>query len=273
VAGEGPPSAGRLTSSPCPRRAAELGRRRTELLLRPLRATSIVPNHVGWPRHGAHASRSILDPPCRLALAIAYGFEGKNGIGTDDDAGGLVLMGARLYDPVTGRFLQMDPVFEGSCNAYDYTCQDPLNGMDINGLCIFGKHKQGGCWLGSVWHDARTVLRDIKKALGVSRRYLADAKLVVDAAGVISTALAGSNAAMGDPAFAGFLGFVVAGALPISQGIGLADVFATCVSTNKDECFTSAITYVTTFGLVSSDTLSTAIDFFQSLIGENQNSH
>jgi len=42
-------------------------------------------------------------------------------------------MGARLYDPATGRFLQVDPVFGGSCNGYDYTCQDPLNEQDLNG--------------------------------------------------------------------------------------------------------------------------------------------
>ena len=39
---------------------------------------------------------------------LAHGFEGKHGIGSDD-AGGIVLMGARLYDPGTGRFLQVDP--------------------------------------------------------------------------------------------------------------------------------------------------------------------
>jgi RHS repeat-associated protein len=64
---------------------------------------------------------------------LAYGFEGKHGIGTDNDAGGLVLMGARLYSPAMGRFLQVDSVFGGSCNAYDYTCQDPLNGSDLAG--------------------------------------------------------------------------------------------------------------------------------------------
>jgi RHS repeat-associated protein len=70
----------------------------------------------------------------QLGVAFTFGFEGKNGIGTDTDAGGIVLMGARLYDPGTGRFLQVDPVFGGSCNAYDYTCQDPVNACDLNGL-------------------------------------------------------------------------------------------------------------------------------------------
>jgi RHS repeat-associated protein len=69
----------------------------------------------------------------QIVVAFTFGFEGKHGIGTDTDAGGIVLMGARLYSPVTGRFLQMDPVFGGSCNAYDYACQDPLNEADLAG--------------------------------------------------------------------------------------------------------------------------------------------
>jgi len=66
---------------------------------------------------------------------LAYGYEGKHGIGTETDgANTVMLMGARLYNPATGRFLQVDPVFGGSCNAYDYVCQDPVNGSDLNGL-------------------------------------------------------------------------------------------------------------------------------------------
>ncbi len=64
---------------------------------------------------------------------LSYGFEGKHGIGTDTDVGGIVLMGVRLYDPATGRFLQVDAVFGGSCNAYDYARQNPLNLNDLGG--------------------------------------------------------------------------------------------------------------------------------------------
>ncbi|MFE2070414.1 RHS repeat-associated core domain-containing protein [Streptomyces sp. NPDC059467] len=38
---------------------------------------------------------------------------------------GLTLMGVRLYDPITARFLQTDPVFGGNCNAYDALPGDP----------------------------------------------------------------------------------------------------------------------------------------------------
>ncbi|WP_416069504.1 RHS repeat domain-containing protein [Streptomyces sp. FL07-04A] len=46
---------------------------------------------------------------------------------------GLKLMGARLYDPATGRFLSLDPVRGGSANAYDYANADPVNQFDLDG--------------------------------------------------------------------------------------------------------------------------------------------
>ncbi|MFJ4790674.1 DNRLRE domain-containing protein [Streptomyces sp. NPDC088794] len=46
---------------------------------------------------------------------------------------GLILMGVRLYDATTGRFLQVDPVAGGSCNNYDYVCGDPVNMVDLDG--------------------------------------------------------------------------------------------------------------------------------------------
>ncbi|WUH93137.1 hypothetical protein OG900_25490 [Streptomyces sp. NBC_00433] len=46
---------------------------------------------------------------------------------------GATLMGVRLYDPTTGRFLSIDPVPGGSANAYDYCNADPINCSDLNG--------------------------------------------------------------------------------------------------------------------------------------------
>ena len=70
-----------------------------------------------------------------VVVVITFGYEGKHGIGTETDgANTVVLMGARLYNPATGRFLQVDPVFGGNANAYDYVWQDPLNKSDLAGL-------------------------------------------------------------------------------------------------------------------------------------------
>ncbi|MFF4415067.1 DNRLRE domain-containing protein [Streptosporangium sp. NPDC001559] len=54
-----------------------------------------------------------------------------------DAPGGVILMGARLYNPVTGRFLQVDPIAGGSANAYDYCVGDPVNCLDLDGRIIW----------------------------------------------------------------------------------------------------------------------------------------
>ena len=45
-----------------------------------------------------------------------------------------VEMGARQYDPVLGRFLEVDPIEGGSANDYDYVNADPINDQDLTGL-------------------------------------------------------------------------------------------------------------------------------------------
>ncbi|WP_371872658.1 RHS repeat-associated core domain-containing protein [Streptomyces pacificus] len=52
---------------------------------------------------------------------------------------GLTLMGVRLYNPATGRFLSMDPVYGGNLNAYEYAHADPINRFDLNGKWSWAK--------------------------------------------------------------------------------------------------------------------------------------
>ncbi|MET9347527.1 DNRLRE domain-containing protein [Streptomyces termitum] len=54
---------------------------------------------------------------------------------------GLTLMGVRLYNPQTGRFLSADPVYGGNANAYDYVHADPLNRYDLDGRWGWFKKK------------------------------------------------------------------------------------------------------------------------------------
>jgi RHS repeat-associated protein len=56
-----------------------------------------------------------------------------------DSNSGLQLMGVRVYNPATGRFLQTDPVLGGSANNYDYVSGDPVNNTDLGGdICQQG---------------------------------------------------------------------------------------------------------------------------------------
>jgi RHS repeat-associated protein len=52
---------------------------------------------------------------------------------------GLILMGARVYNPVTGSFTSPDPIPGGNENTYAYP-NDPINGNDFS-----------GCWAPSDW--------------------------------------------------------------------------------------------------------------------------
>jgi RHS repeat-associated protein len=71
-----------------------------------------------------------------------------------DTTTGDILMGARPYDPTTGRFLSVDPVPGGSLNNYDYAGQDPINAYDLAGTVRCGGHCDGdmsggvGCYIG-----------------------------------------------------------------------------------------------------------------------------
>ena len=49
------------------------------------------------------------------------------------DATGLILFGARYYDPTTGRWMQVDPLVSITTASYDYASDDPTNKVDSTG--------------------------------------------------------------------------------------------------------------------------------------------
>jgi RHS repeat-associated protein len=61
-----------------------------------------------------------------------YDYVGSNQRQRDTNSD-LQLMGERVYDSATGRFLQTDPVLGGSSDSYDYVSGDPVNRVDLSG--------------------------------------------------------------------------------------------------------------------------------------------
>jgi uncharacterized protein RhaS with RHS repeats len=62
-------------------------------------------------------------------------------------------MGARVYDPYTGTFLQADPIQGGGATPYGYTDGDPVNETDISGNSVVG-HPMCG-WNGHNYEASR----------------------------------------------------------------------------------------------------------------------
>jgi RHS repeat-associated protein len=114
--------------------------------------TNIPANHLGW--LGAHQRYT------------------EDQYGTGTSKGTTVRMGHRLYDSRLGRFLQKDPIEGGSSNSYDYVSGDPVNGLDLDGLCkrhrgIFGRVRDIGCHAGNVATKNR-----VSKAAGAAQGFV-----------------------------------------------------------------------------------------------------
>ncbi|WP_329489955.1 polymorphic toxin-type HINT domain-containing protein [Kitasatospora sp. NBC_01246] len=91
---------------------------------------------------GQPVTRRSTDPfggprgtqPAPTAWAGSKGFVG----GSKDDTTGLTNLGARQYDPTTGRFISPDPIFDAGdpqqWNGYAYSENNPVNLSDPSGL-------------------------------------------------------------------------------------------------------------------------------------------
>jgi len=91
--------------------------------------------HISARRYSEPFGEARCTPPLTFgAFPDDHTFLGK----TTDAGTGLVDMGARKYDPATGRFLSADPVFQpGSpqtMGGYAYAGNDPVNSSDPTGL-------------------------------------------------------------------------------------------------------------------------------------------
>ncbi|WP_329266873.1 DNRLRE domain-containing protein [Streptomyces sp. NBC_01451] len=68
---------------------------------------------------------------------------------------GITLMGVRLYDPATGRFLQADPVYGGNDNSYEYCRGNPVSCTDLTGAYSYSY----SYLIGSYFSSAKTVFK------------------------------------------------------------------------------------------------------------------
>jgi RHS repeat-associated protein len=75
------------------------------------------------------------DTPASATARYAW-LGGKQRSG--ETLGDTILMGARVYDPASGRFLQVDPEPGGNATAYDYCSADPVNCTDLDGRWSIG---------------------------------------------------------------------------------------------------------------------------------------
>ncbi|MEV0449101.1 DNRLRE domain-containing protein [Streptomyces sp. NPDC050600] len=89
---------------------------------------------------------------------------------------GLTLMGVRLYNPATGRFLSTDPVYGGNANAYDYVNADPVNMFDLDGK-----------WGIPKW--AKKAGRFVKRNIGTIATVASVASMFVPGLGVVALGL------------------------------------------------------------------------------------
>ncbi|CAB5069130.1 unannotated protein [freshwater metagenome] len=106
------------------------------------------------------------------ALELALYSNGWKGTGRLPIGEDFYTMGNREYSPQAGRFLQRDPVVNGSTNAYEYALGDPWNNSDPSGNMSIGK------WVGL----AVSVIASAVLSIATAGAYAAIAAATIGAA-------------------------------------------------------------------------------------------
>lgn len=90
-------------------------------------AATVSAGMSGWTAYDEYGNSAQLSS---ATVGNTYRWHGADQRGVV--AAGLILMGARLYNPATGQFTTRDPVRAGGATPYGYP-YDPVNGQDVDG--------------------------------------------------------------------------------------------------------------------------------------------
>jgi RHS repeat-associated protein len=129
--------------------------------------SGVVVTHYRYSPYGLDAVFGSGDDPIRFAGGT--------------DAGDLVILGARIYDPSVGRFLSPDPVFQ-TLNQYAYTFGNPVFYWDPDGM------NPSLAQLEQAYADA---VEDVRVAMATLALALAGAVVMTTAGGPTGAAVSG----------------------------------------------------------------------------------
>jgi RHS repeat-associated protein len=120
----------------------------------------------------------------------------------------VIQMGARPYDPLLARFLEIDPIEGGNTNDYDYCSGDPISCTDLDGQigisigplkigdgCPLGKNPNGSC-------RGSDTARNLAKGAGDIARTAWEHRAEIASAAALACALASAGACAGVTAIA-----------------------------------------------------------------------
>ncbi len=107
----------------------------------------VVTNTIGYTAYGPYGEFLPGSPlPDNRRGNLDDGWLGGQHKATDHTPGLPVIieMGARMYNPTTGRFLEVDPIEGGSANDYDYCRANPIDCKDLDGTIADGGYDWKG---------------------------------------------------------------------------------------------------------------------------------
>ena len=116
-----------------------------------------------WTRYTEYGT-PIVTPPTGAGGAAANGYGWLGAKQRTTTQTGILLMGARLYNPVTGLFTSLDPIYGGNDTPYAYP-NDPINKQDTSGergwwaraAKFLGKVSDAAAWIPGLGQTVSTV--------------------------------------------------------------------------------------------------------------------